>query len=153
MIFAPVDIAFILLAIIIIIRSALRGFVDEIMGLAWVSLGLIFSIRFYKKGAQIIREKFLLNVEYLPEILSFIALILIVFIIVRILTIMLKDIINRVQLAGLDCFLGAIFGIIESVAVIALIIFIIGIQPLFDKAAVLKNSVFYHILKPVLALF
>jgi membrane protein required for colicin V production len=148
MIYAPIDAVFVLLAIILIIRAALHGFVDEIMGIAWLVFGLLFAVSFFRRGAVLIREKYLSDVKILPEVLAFIALFLIVFIIVKIVTAILKDIILRIKLGGLDHFFGAIFGLLESAVIIGIIIFIITIQPLFDKETVLKNSFFMRLLNP-----
>jgi membrane protein required for colicin V production len=144
--YAPVDIAFTILIIIITIRAALHGFVEEFLSLAWLVLGLLFAVNFYKKGAAFVRTKILHDTEILPEVLAFIALFLTVFIAVKIITFILKDIIERINLGGLDRFLGALFGVLEGLLAVALVIFIINIQPLFEKDAVLKNSIYNRFL-------
>jgi membrane protein required for colicin V production len=146
MIYAPLDIAFTMLILIITVRAALHGFVEELFGVAWLILGLLFAINFYKAGADYIRTKILQDVKILPEVLAFIGLFLIVFIVVKIITFILKDIINRIKLGGLDHFLGVLFGVVEGLLAVALVIFIINIQPLFDGGAVLKNSVYNRFL-------
>ncbi|MDR1148098.1 MAG: CvpA family protein [Spirochaetaceae bacterium] len=144
--YALIDIVLMLLLLIITIRAALHGFVEEVFGVAWLILGLIFAVKFYVKGAAFIRTKILQDVKILPEVLAFIALFLIVFVIVKAVTFMLKDIIEKIRLGGLDHFLGALFGILEGLAAAALVIFIINVQPLFDKDAVLKGSIFNQVL-------
>jgi membrane protein required for colicin V production len=141
-IYAPVDIAFTMLILIITVRSALRGFVEELFGVAWLILGLLFAINFYNEGATFVRTKILEDVKILPEVLAFAGLFLIVFIVDKIITFILKDIVNRIKLGGLDHFLGVLFGILEGLLAVALVIFVINIQPLFDGGAVLKNSVY-----------
>jgi membrane protein required for colicin V production len=142
MIYAPVDIAFTMLILIITVRAALHGFIEELFGMAWLILGLLFAVNFYNKGADLVRTKILQDVKILPEVLAFIGLFLIVFIVVKIIAFILKDIVNRINLGGIDRFLGVLFGILEGFLAIALIIFIINIQPLFDGGAVLKNSIY-----------
>jgi membrane protein required for colicin V production len=144
--YAIVDIVFTMLIIIIVVRTALRGFVEEIFGVAWLILGLLFAVNFYKKGAAFLRTKILQDVKILPEVLTFIALFLIVFIIVKIITFILKDIVDKINLGGVDHFLGALFGVFEGLFVVSLVIFIINLQPLFDKNTVLKNSIYYQFL-------
>ncbi|GMO26142.1 MAG: hypothetical protein Ta2F_01630 [Termitinemataceae bacterium] len=146
MIYAPIDIAFLLLAIILIIRCGLHGFIEEFMRLTWFFAGLLFSVSFFKKGAEIIREQFLPDIKILPEVLSFIALFLIVFIIIKIITAIFLDIIRRVKLKPVDHVLGLILGAIESLVVIGVVIFVINIQPLFDKDSVLSNSIFFNLI-------
>jgi membrane protein required for colicin V production len=144
--FAPLDIVFTVLIFIIVVRAALRGFVEEVFGIAWLVLGLIFAISFYRPGATFIRTKMTGDVKILPEALAFIVLFLIVFVIVKIVTFILKDIVKKIKLGGLDHFFGLLFGIIEGLLAVAVVIFVINIQPLFDKNDVLKNSVYNRFL-------
>jgi membrane protein required for colicin V production len=63
---------------------------------------------------------------------------------------LLKGIILRVRLGGADKFLGLIFGFLEGIAVISLILFLLGIQPLFDSSVILANSFFANLLLPLI---
>ncbi|MDR1239960.1 MAG: CvpA family protein [Treponema sp.] len=147
---AVIDIIFIVLAIILTIRCALRGFIGELMSMASVVLGLLAALFFYKNGGAFIREKFLPGMKIFPEVLAFIALFLIVFIVIKILEGILKDIIERIRLGGADRFLGVIFGLVEGVIVISLILFVLTIQPLFDPAPILRESFFAELLLPLI---
>jgi membrane protein required for colicin V production len=130
------------------IRSALHGFVEETLGLAWLILGIIFAFQFYNDLAAFLRTKIMHDVKVLPEVMAFIALFFLVFLIVKMVTLLLKDIITKIRLGGLDRFLGAVFGILEGLACISIIIFIINVQPVFDKDKILKDSLFNKILAP-----
>jgi membrane protein required for colicin V production len=88
------------------------------------------------------------QMKVIPDVLAFIALFLIVFILIKILESMLKEIIEGVQLGEVDRFLGILFGFVEGVIVICLILFVLTIQPLFDPAALLNKSMFADILLP-----
>jgi membrane protein required for colicin V production len=147
---AVIDIVFIALAIILTIRCALRGFIGELMSMASVALGLLAALFFYKNGGLFIEEKFMPGMKIIPRILAFIALFLIVFVVIKILEGILKDIIERIRLGGADRFLGVIFGLVEGVIVISLVLFVLTIQPLFDPAPVLRNSFFAKILLPLI---
>jgi membrane protein required for colicin V production len=144
--FAPLDIVFTILIFIIVVRAALHGFVEEVFGIAWLVLGLMFAISFYRPGAAFVRTKVLNDVKILPEVLAFIVLFLIVFVVVKIITFILKDIVQKIKLGGLDHFLGLLFGILEGLLAVAVVIFIINIQPLFDKNDVLKDSIYNQFL-------
>ena len=144
--FATLDIVFTILIFIIVVRAALHGFVEEVFGLAWLVLGLTFAISFYRQGAYFIRTKALSDVKILPEALAFIVLFLIVFVVVKIITFILKDIIQKIKLGGLDHFFGLLFGILEGLLAVMIVIFLINIQPLFDKNDVLKNSAYNRFL-------
>jgi membrane protein required for colicin V production len=87
--------------------------------------------------------------KVIPEILAFAAIFLIVFLFVRLIEFLLKDIINGINLHRLDRFLGMIFGLIEAFVLICLILFVIVVQPLFDPLSVLQNSIVAELLLPL----
>jgi membrane protein required for colicin V production len=120
--------------------------------LSWAALvlGIIAAVFFFKNGAEFIRTKAMHDVKYIPEILSFIAIFLIVFIIFKMIEKVLKDVINGIKLSGVDKFLGAVFGIVEGLALVSLMLFIIAVQPVFNSGNVLEGSLFAEILLPLI---
>ena len=148
--FSVIDIVFILLTVLFVIRCFLKGFVSELLSMAAFVLGILASLFFYKNGAEFLRENFWHDLEVIPEVVAFIALFLIVFIVIKLLEIMLKGIIQGVKLGNADRFLGIIFGFFEGVAVISLCLFVLRIQPLFDPSEILSESVFARFLLPLI---
>jgi membrane protein required for colicin V production len=134
--------------VIIIVRCTLRGFVEEVMSMAAMVLGLGSAFFFHKRGAAFLIEKYLPNMKVLPEILAFVAIFLIVFLAVKLLEFILKDIVERVHLSGVDRFLGALFGFIVGVVLVSLVLFVLSIQPLFDAGPLLAKSYFAQALAP-----
>ena len=145
---AAVDILFIVIIAIFTLRCAVRGFVSEVMSVAAMVLGLLSAIFFFRKGALIIRGRFMPEMETLPKIIAFAALFLIVFVAVKILGKMLKEILQGVKLDGLDRFLGFIVGLAEGVIVVCLLLFLINVQPFADPAQILERSFFAEMLMP-----
>jgi membrane protein required for colicin V production len=90
------------------------------------------------------------DMKVVPDVLAFIALFLIIFVLIRILELMLKEIIEGIKLGGADRFLGLIFGLAEGIIVVSLILFVLTIQPLFDPASLLNNSIFARLLLPLI---
>ena len=113
-------------------------------------LGILGAVLFYKNGAEFIRTKTMAEVKYIPEILAFIGIFLIVFILFKMIEKVLKDIINGIKLSGVDKLLGAAFGIVEGIAIVSLLIFLISVQPLFSAGPVLDGSIFADILLPLI---
>ena len=146
--FTVIDIVFIALIGLLIVRCYLKGFVSELLSMAGYVLGLLAALFFYKNGADFLREKFWPGLQTIPEILSFIFLFVIVLILVKLLAIMLKGIIDGIKLGGVDRVLGIIFGLAEGIAVVSLVLFVIRIQPLFNPSAILSESFFARILLP-----
>jgi len=145
-----IDVIFIMLLILFVIRCYLKGFVSELFSMAAVVLGLLASLFFYKNGGEYLRSQFWPNMKIIPEVVAFIALFIIVFIVVKLLEMMLKGIISGVKLTGADRFIGIFFGLAEGIAVISLVIFILRIQPLFDPSSILSESVFARLLLPLI---
>jgi membrane protein required for colicin V production len=147
---SAMDVVFILLIAVFMIRCFLKGFISEILSMAAIVLGLMASLFFYKNGAEYLRENVWPGLEVIPEIIAFIALFLIVFILIKILETMLKGIIQGIRLGGADKFLGLVFGFAEGIIVVSLIIFVLQIQPLFDSTLLLDESFFANLLLPLI---
>jgi membrane protein required for colicin V production len=147
---AVIDYIFIVLTAVLMIRCYLRGFIKEIMSMTAVVLGLLASLYFYKNGADFIRSNFMPETKIIPEILAFIALFFIVFLSMKLLEKILKDIVDGVKLGGVDRFLGLIFGLTEGIVLTSLILFLIHIQPLFDPNPVLTDSIFANVFLPLI---
>jgi membrane protein required for colicin V production len=145
-----IDIIFLLLLALLIIRCYLKGFVSELFSMAAIILGILSSLFFYKNGGEFLRNTFWPEMKIIPEIIAFIALFVIVFIVIKILESILKGIIEKVSLGGIDRFLGTILGLMEGIAVISLILFLLKVQPLFDPSSILSDSVFAGILLPLI---
>jgi membrane protein required for colicin V production len=146
-----IDLVFLVVVGLMTIRGYLRGLVKEVLSWASLVLGILAAVFFYKNGAEFIRSKAMENVKYVPEILAFIVIFLIVFILFKMIEKVLKDIVNGIRLSGVDKLLGAVFGIIEGIAVVSLMIFLITVQPLFRADNVLDGSFFADILLPLIA--
>lgn len=146
--FSVIDIGFIGLIGLFMIRCYLKGFVSELLSMAAIILGILASLFLYKNGAEFIRNQFSLDVPVVPEVMAFILLFIIVFIVVKLLEILLKGIIEGIRLRKVDRFLGIIFGFAEGVVVISLILFLLRIQPLFDAGSILEDSFFARLFLP-----
>ena len=145
----PVDYAFIVLLVLLVIRGFLKGFTGELFSVASIALGFIASVFFFKNGAEFLRSRYI-QMDFIPEILSFLGIFLIVFVAGKILEYLIKDIIKRAGIGTVDKILGIFLGLAEAVAVIVLVIFLIAIQPLFDPLSVLGKSIFVRIFLPLM---
>ncbi|MDR2602889.1 MAG: CvpA family protein [Spirochaetaceae bacterium] len=140
--FTVLDVILIVIIIIFTIRAGLRGFVMEAGAFASCVLAFLFALSFYGAGAVFIRARVFAEVKVLPEVISFFALFMVIFIPVKILGGMVNDIIERLNLGWLNRVLGAAFGFLEGLAASSFIIFLISRQPLFDGKALLDGSFF-----------
>jgi membrane protein required for colicin V production len=145
-----IDIIFIFLTFLLVIRCALRGFIAELMPIAAMVLGLLGALYLYKNGGIFLRGFFFRDVKMIPEILAFVILFGIIFGSIRILEHIIKDIVQRIKFEGVDRFLGFLFGFVEGLFLISLLLLILNIQPLFDEKPLLKESIFAELILPII---
>jgi len=147
---ATIDIIFGSLVLILAVRCALKGFLDEFLSMAGIVLGVLAAVLLFKPGAAFVRDS--LGWTVLPELIAFVALFLIVFIVVKIVEKLVGDIVEKVNLTGLDRAFGVLLGLVEGLLVVSVVLFILSIQPLFDPAALLERSLFAKYLMPLVSL-
>jgi membrane protein required for colicin V production len=160
------DYVFLGLALLLVIRCTLRGFISEFVALASLVLGALGSLFLYRSCAAFLRDHGLRTftdnipafiqklfpalVRNIPEILAFVLVFAVIFFAVKLVGYLLKDIIQRISLGGVDRFLGLLFGLAEGIAVISLLLLILRLQPLFDAAPLLEGSFFAELLLPLI---
>jgi membrane protein required for colicin V production len=148
--FSVMDIVFLVLIVLLVLRGGIRGFIREFLSWPTLALGVLGAVFFYKNGASFIEKRFLPGMKTAPEILAFIAIFVIIFLAFKILEKILRDIVEGIHLGGVDRMLGAVFGFLEGAALVAFVLFALVIQPLFDPAALLGSSVFANTLLPLI---
>ncbi|MDR0313078.1 MAG: CvpA family protein [Treponema sp.] len=149
--YAYIDIVFLILLILLTVRGFLRGFVAEFFSLGAPVLGILAGFLFYKNGAQFLRNRYFPDWTVLADIAAFVAIFLIVFLICKIIQKIVSDVVNGMNLTTLNKVLGAVFGLAEGIVAVALVLFVIVIQPLFDPSAVLNGSIAAGIILPFIS--
>ena len=143
-----IDIIFTVVILLLAFRGFLQGFVKEFFTLGAPALGLLGGFLFFKMVGDIIREEFMHDTEGIPEILAFVAIFLAIFLVCKLVQKILSDIINGLKLSSLNKILGCFFGVIEGVAVVAVLLFLANMMPVFDKEELMRTSVFAQYLLP-----
>ncbi|MDR1986449.1 MAG: CvpA family protein [Treponema sp.] len=146
----PIDMVFTVFVMLFAIRGALRGFLDELLSIAFLVFGLLGAVLFYKQGADLIRTKIPKDIRFLPEMLAFGAVFCIIFVGVKVLELLVKDILMHIKLGGVDRVLGVFFGLIEGLVLVTLMLFLLNIQPFFDTQSLINESIFAELLMPVI---
>ena len=147
---AIIDFIFIAILAIIIIYGTVKGFVGALLSLAGIILGSLAGIFFFRRAALIMRGWFLEDVKYIPEIIAFVVIFLLVFGIVKVIEVLLKNIIEKIQFKAADRFLGFLFGIGVGVVIICFLLFMINIQNFFESTSILEKSFIAKIFMPYL---
>ena len=150
--FPVIDLIFLILIVLMLIHGYVKGFIAELFSWAAIVLSMLAAVFLYPMGASYIRGKAMANVRYVPEILAFIAIFLIVMIVLKMVERVLKDVIMGAHLGGADKVLGALFGLFEGFALTAIILFILSVQPIFDASKVIGDSIFAEILLPLVSI-
>ena len=145
-----IDLVFVILIVLMIIHGYTKGFISEVFSWATPILAIGSAVFFYRRCSVCIREKFVAmqDVKYLPEIIAFIGLFIIVMIFIRMVEYALKNIIKGAKLDGLNKIVGLLFGIVEGIAIVAIILFVLSVQPFFDTSKIIGDSFFAEILLP-----
>ncbi|MDR2377094.1 MAG: CvpA family protein [Treponema sp.] len=164
--FKLIDYVFFGLTLLLVIRCTLRGFIAEFMTLASLVLGALGSLFLYRPCAAFLRDHGLRTftgnlpsfiqkllpalVQNIPEILAFVLIFIVIFFAVKLVEYLLKDIIQRISLGGVDRFLGFLFGMVEGIMITSLLLLFLSIQPVFNAAPLLEGSFFAEILLPLI---
>ena len=143
-----IDIFFIVLTAIMVIHGFIKGFIRELFSWAALVLSIWVAVLLFSAGGEYIRSKLMEDVRVVPELLAFIAIFLLIMIAVKLLERILRDVVEGANLGAINKFLGAIFGLIEGLALTALILFLLSTQPLFDASALIDESIFLEYMAP-----
>jgi len=143
-----IDIIFIILIALMFIHGFIKGLITQIFSWAALVLSIWAAILLFPAGGAFIRERVMENIRVVPELLAFIAIFLIIMIAVKFVERILRSVVEGARLGTVNKFLGAIFGAIEGLALTALVIFVLRVQPLFDASALVEGSIFDEFLSP-----
>jgi len=146
--FSVMDIIFVFLIGLFMIRCYLKGFISEVLSMAALFFGFLVSLLLYKNAGEYLKKQFWPEMDVIPFIAAFIGLFVFIFIIVKIIEKMLTNIIDKINLGSADSIIGIVFGLAEGIVVVSLVLFILKVQPLFDSSEVLSGSIFAKLLLP-----
>ena len=143
----PLDIVFIILLAILVIRTTVRGFVAEFMAGAAVLGGVLAATLLSGVVAPLLEQ--VIGVSMWNQVIAFLAIFILVYLIVKLSETWLANAIENAEMENLDKALGFFLGIVEGVLVIFLLLFIIYVQPFFDGAALVDGSFFGAVFSPL----
>ena len=137
--FQVIDIIFIILTVLMVIHGFIRGFVTELFSWASLAIGILAAVFLHPPVAVFIRDRFMPEVSYLPEILAFIVIFVAGMVVCKLLEQIFRNVVSGANLGGLDKVLGAAFGFVEGIAIAGLIIFVLSVQPFFDVHGIIGD--------------
>ena len=146
--FSGIDIVFLVVIAFLAIRAAIRGFVKELLGTAALFLGIAVAVLFSGLAAQFIEEY--MGPTIWSQVIAFLGLFLIVYIIVKVFEGALNRLIERIHLDQLDHALGFFLGLIEGLLVVFILLLLIQIQPFFEPDSLIADSFLARLMLPFL---
>ena len=135
----PLDIVFIVLIAAGAIRCSIRGFIAEVMSFAALILGVVAAVFFSKAGATLIDSY--IGFSNWNQIIAFLVIFVLVYLLVKLLEGILHRIFDKIHLEKLDRVLGFFLGLVEGGLAVALLVYLMHVQPIFDLQTLLENSV------------
>lgn len=139
----------VLLALLLLagLRGMMRGMVSELFSVAAPVAGVAAAVFGYKWGASVLVARF--HLQFAPEVVACIVLFLLAFLFVKLLATIVREGLEAAQLDKLDKGLGFLVGIAEGAVIVALVLIVIQLQPLFDVKKLLAGSIFAKTLLPI----
>jgi membrane protein required for colicin V production len=134
----PLDVFFAIVLAILLIRGLMRGFVEEFGSVASVFLGILAAVVFSGLVAPLLDRY--LGPSMWNQVIAFLGLFLIVYLIVKLSEAGLKNLVENAELENLDRALGFFLGLVEGVLVIFVLIFIMYIQPIVPMEDAIGDS-------------
>lgn len=136
---------FIIIGIVVfsLLISLWRGFVSEVLSLAGWVIAFFIASKFYPPMSQLLLQVdsvYLQNSEYLRNGIAAAILFIAVLIVSAIVNALLSQLVNKTGLSGTDRVLGAGFGILRGVFIVAAILFALDTFTPFSQSQLWKES-------------
>lgn len=144
-----IDIAILVILAGFLVKGLLRGLLREVCSLLGLILGVVFAFSFHVPLAQMLQDSFGIPSQ-IAVWGAFLAVFLLVVMIFSVLGFVLHRFVKMVLLGGVNRLAGALFGGIQGVLLLALMILAMGSQP--APAAAKKMIVDSHLAPPFVTL-
>ena len=143
-----VDILFLLIILVLIIRSFIKGFVAEVFSIGAVIAGILIAIT----TNSFFSERIMLWWGWSSpwnRATAFLLLFLLTYIAFKIIESLMHKIFKLLHLGSFDRILGTLLGSIEGILLVFVLVSVLTIQPFFDTVGIFKGSLFVNILVPI----
>lgn len=125
------DIIILVIAALSIIFGIIKGFIREVLSLAFFAIAVVLSFLFYSQAGDVI-FKFVEN-RNISNFAGFISIFTIVLIAGSIITYLVKKLLTVGPLQAVDRIMGGVFGLLRGVAISGIIVFLLIAFPVNDK--------------------
>lgn len=148
MTFNFIDIIFIVIILFFAVTACVSGLIRELFGKLAVVAGAVAAFFFCGRLSPYLLK--IINNKTVDLVIAFLLIFIAVFLFVKIIQILLKNIFSGEILKSLDHVLGFIFGAIEGIAIVSCVLILLKSQIWFDASSVTDGSTISSILIPLL---
>ncbi|MEW6549864.1 MAG: CvpA family protein [Spirochaetota bacterium] len=146
-----IDWVFAGVVILLTARCFVRGFVQEMLSVASYAVGLISGLVFANSLVDLATKR--LGTFDLPStvlyVIAFIVCFLLGFLAMKLIEKLIREGLEAARLEIFDKLLGLALGAAEGLAVVALALIVLDIQPFFDASKLLSDSLFGSTILPL----
>ena len=143
------DIVIALVALFMLLRGLLRGALAEFFSVGAIVAGVAVAIIFSGSAGAVVEER--MGTSGWGNIIAFLGLFIVTYLVMKVVQKILRGFVENVNLQNLDKALGLFLGLVEGLALAALIVFVLRLQPLVDMQDVLAGSLSVRVLDTLVA--
>lgn len=145
--FEVLDIVSLVIIIVVALQAMFKGFVKEFMSKAGIIVGFIIALMFSTVVAEIVDERFGLGVW--SNLIAFAALFLGGFLLMKIISNMLRSILEGLHLTFIDNLLGFVLGLLEGAIIVSFMVYLLKVQSFIDLGVYIDQSWVVGLLEPI----
>ena len=145
-----IDIVFTIIVLLFAVIAAAHGFIKELFSKLAVILGIVVAISFFARLSPYMEQ--VIHNKAVATVVSFLLLFVATYLLVKIIQQLVGAAFRGEILRGLDRTLGFVFGAVEGLVVVSLILILVNAQPWFPKVteAVTDGSFYGKLLGGIL---
>ena len=141
-----IDIVFSIIVLFLAVIAAAHGFIKELFSKLAVILGIVVSVSFFGRLTPYIEQ--VIHNKAVATVVSFLLLFVATYLLVKIIQQLVGSAFKGEILRGLDRTLGFVFGVLEGLIVVSLVLILVNAQPWFPRVteSVTDGSFYWRIL-------
>ena len=147
-----VDMVIFLIVMISAVVNCIRGFVSEFSHVGGLIAGFFTGIMFTSTLAVKLNEVIPYSLPlWVSSLLSFVILVLIGYLIIRLLGNAVETIVDSFHLGAINNILGFFWGLFSSIFFLSVIMYVLTLQTVFDFSNIFSSSIFItRVIEPLL---
>lgn len=145
--FVTIDWIFSIIILIFAVSGLIKGFIDNVFGKIAFVAGILLAYLFYKDLATSLLKD--IKIPVAANIISFLLIFVVTFLVIKIIQMIVAKVFEWSILKSLDRTLGFIFGIVEGIAVVCLIVFLLTAQPFFNTQTLFDGSFYFNLIQSI----